>query len=123
MFKLYVDEDSISREFQENLRSRGFDVVTAYEAGNIGVDDRDQLEFAVENERVLFSYNIEDFHRIHEQFRNEKIDHYGILLAKQQRYPAGVKAEIISYIDRNFEEQDLENRLYHLSNFRDQARD
>jgi hypothetical protein len=64
----YVDEDSSWRSFVEGLRMRGVDVLSAVEAGFIGMDDPTQLAFATEQDRVLWTFNVKDFLSLHAQW-------------------------------------------------------
>jgi aspartate oxidase len=50
--KFYLDEH-IHRAVAEGLRRRGVNVLTAQEAGNAGLSDRDQLLFASAEKRVM----------------------------------------------------------------------
>ncbi len=43
------------------LRARGVDVTTALEAGMIGREDREHLDYATARGRVLYSFNVGDF--------------------------------------------------------------
>ena len=49
-------------EVVRGLRSRGIDLVTAAEAGMIRRTDKDHLSFATAQGRVLYSFNVGDFH-------------------------------------------------------------
>ena len=61
----------------ESLRARGLDVTTAYEAGMIGRDDHEHLDYATETGRVLFSFNRGDFYRIHTEYLEQNKSHAG----------------------------------------------
>jgi len=50
--KLYLDED-LSPQIAERLRKRGIDVVSAFEAGNAQLSDREQLAYAAQVGRCL----------------------------------------------------------------------
>ncbi|MDP2151610.1 MAG: DUF5615 family PIN-like protein [Parvibaculum sp.] len=54
MIKLYLDED-VHKKIATALRLKGYDVLSAHEAGNNGISDRKQLEFAVSEQRAIFS--------------------------------------------------------------------
>jgi hypothetical protein len=43
------------------LRARGVDVISAADAGMLGVSDLEQLDYATSQKRVLFSFNRGDF--------------------------------------------------------------
>ena len=87
--KLYLDEDAMDRDLADALRQRGVDVLTALEAGMIARPDKDHLEFAVSQGRVLYSFNVGDFAALHSEFLSTGKNHSGIILARQQRFGAG----------------------------------
>ena len=62
---LYLDEDSHSNSLIHALRYRGLDVTTAREAQVLGSTDLEQLDWATAHRRVLYSFNILDFFRLH----------------------------------------------------------
>lgn len=51
--------------------------------------DEDQLIWATEQERVIYSYNRRDFCRLHSEFLGMERNHTGIVLLQQQRYSVG----------------------------------
>src|SRR5690242_11325779 len=79
---VYSDED-IDQPLVHALRTRGFDVLTAAEAGTLGQSDEEQLAFAAAAGRVIVSYNRDDFRLLHEQFRRATCRHAGIVLLPQ----------------------------------------
>ena len=68
------------------IRSRGIDVLTALEAGMIERLDEHHLEYATVQGRVLYSFTVGDFYRLHTVFLAQGKAHVGIILAQQQRY-------------------------------------
>ena len=60
---LYFDADAMQRAVLQGLRARGVDATAANEAGMAGATDERQLEFATNQGRTLFSFNISDFQR------------------------------------------------------------
>ncbi len=87
--RFYFDADSLERAVVSGMRARGIDATTALEAGLADSSDEEQLEFARANGRVLFSFNISDFQRIHTRYLSQGKTHAGIVLAAQQRYSVG----------------------------------
>ena len=79
MFRLYIDEDSGDRDLVQALRARGVDVITAQEAGMIERTDAEHLQFATEQNRVLYSFNRGDFLRLHSLYLAEGRDPRGHL--------------------------------------------
>lgn len=69
--RLYFDADSIERDVVSGLRARGIDAATALEAAMADSSDEEQLEFARIEGRVLFSFNVSDFQRIHTQYLSQ----------------------------------------------------
>ena len=90
--RLYVDEDAMDKDLIQAPRGRGVDVITALDAGLIERTDGEHLEYASAQGRVLYSFNVGDFCRLHVAFQTEGKSHAGIVLARQQRYSVGEQA-------------------------------
>ena len=86
---LYIDEDSMDEDFVQALRSRNVDVLTVADAGMLHRTDEEQLAWAAEHNRVIFSFNARDFYRLHTLLLEQGSSHMGIVLAPQQRYGVG----------------------------------
>jgi hypothetical protein len=82
--RLYLDEDAMAAAVTAGLRLRGIDVLTTLEAGLLNQADEDQLAFAASLSRVLYSFNIPDFLRIHSIWSAKGRNHTGIVLAQQR---------------------------------------
>jgi hypothetical protein len=63
--------------------------MTALDVGMIHRDDEDHLEYATEKSRVLYTFNIGDFCRLHSDWLATGKSHAGIVLAPQQHYSVG----------------------------------
>ena len=87
--RLYIDEDSMDRALVRALRARGVDVTTAFDEGMIEREDAEHLNYAAEQGRVLYSFNQEDFYRLHTACLVQGKSHAGIILARQQHYSVG----------------------------------
>jgi len=61
--RLYIDEDAMAHRLAQELRLRGIDITTALIEGMIKRDDRDQLEYATAQGRVLYSFNVGDYYQ------------------------------------------------------------
>jgi hypothetical protein len=81
--RLYVDEDSLRHALVRALRAQGVDVVTAIDAGMLGRDDADHLEYAISLDRVLFTRNVNDFPRLHKEYLADGRTHSGIVITTQ----------------------------------------
>ena len=100
LIRLYLDEDAEQRALVDGLRARGMDVLTAFEAGMVGRTDREQLEFAIERERTIYSLNVRDFANLHKEYLQASEDHFGIVLIPSQRYGVGEKIRrLVSFVN------------------------
>ena len=84
MIRLYLDEDSMRRSLVRALRVRGVDLITALDAGMIERKDVEHLDYATEQGRVLCSFNVGDFYRLHTDYVAQGKPHAGIILMRQQ---------------------------------------
>ena len=50
------------------LRARGIDVITALDADMVARPDEAHLSYAAEQGRVLYTFNIPDFYKLHADF-------------------------------------------------------
>ena len=65
------------------LRQRGFDVVHAQDLKRKGKSDREQLEFAIQEERCFMTFNVRDFVKLHNQYVGQNLAHWGIIVSRQ----------------------------------------
>lgn len=87
--RVYIDEDSMSRALVRALRARGVDVTTALEEKMIEQPDDIHLQYAVDQGRVLYSFNVGDFFNLHTLYLQQGKSHHGIILCPQQTYSVG----------------------------------
>ncbi len=57
----YLDEDTINAALVKALRNANLNVVTVADADRLGYSDEEQLIWATEQGRVVYSFNIGDF--------------------------------------------------------------
>lgn len=97
------------------LVGRGLDVRTALDCGMINRSDEEHLQYAASSSRVLFSYNVADYCRLHDVFLRSGRTHAGILLAAQQRLSVGEQMRgILAFVHR-VAPQEMKSRLEFLS--------
>ena len=87
--RLYLDEDVEAHALIRALRGRGVDVITTSEVGLTETSDEAQLIWAVQQGRVMLTYNAADFCRLHKLFIEAGRQHAGIIIAEQQRHSVG----------------------------------
>jgi predicted nuclease of predicted toxin-antitoxin system len=77
--RFYLDED-LSPQIAERLRKRGIDAVSALEAGNIQLSDREQLAHAAQAGRCLVTRNVRHFVLLAQDAIRRQQPHAGIIL-------------------------------------------
>ncbi len=112
--RLYLDEDTMDSDLLTALRLRNVDVLSTGEAQMLSRSDEEQLKWALENQRVVYSFNIRDFYRIHTNWVEEKQDHSGIILGFQN-YSIGEQMRRILRIIATKSAEDMKNQVEFLS--------
>ncbi|MCM0592722.1 MAG: DUF5615 family PIN-like protein [Gloeotrichia echinulata IR180] len=115
--RLYLDEDTIKGALIQALRNADLDVVTVAEAGRLGYPDEEQLIWATEQERVIYSFNIGDFCRLHSDFMAQERSHAGIVLAPQQQYSVGQQLRGLLKLAADQSAQKMANELVFLNTY------
>ena len=90
-------------------------MLTALEAGMIERDDAEHLTYAIAQGRSLFSFNVQDFYRIHADFLTEGKSHGGIILARQQVYSVGELMRRLLRLISARSAEEMENKIEFLS--------
>lgn len=104
--KFYTDEQ-IHPRVAKALRQSGIDVLTAQQAGMLGVDDEGHLQFSASQGRVIFTQD-DDFLDLH-----WKMTHSGIAYA-HQRTPMSRIIEGLLLIYEAATEEEMENHVEYL---------
>jgi Domain of unknown function (DUF5615) len=84
-----MDEDILRRALVLALRNSGVDVMTTSEANNLSSPDEEQLTWATEQGRVIYTFNSRDFCHLHGTFLEQNRVHAGIIVAPRQSYSVG----------------------------------
>lgn len=117
MFPLYLDEDSSERALVAALRGAGFDCLTVLEAQRTRFSDEDQLAFAAEEGRVIYTRNTRDFRRLDALWHQAGRSHAGIIVLSIQQTPVGVQLRALTKVAAAFESGDMVDRLVFLRNY------
>jgi hypothetical protein len=80
--RLFLDED-VHAVLAVALRKRGHNAVHALEEKRLGLSDESQLNFAVEQNHCVVTFNVGDFVRLHNRWIEEDREHAGIIVSKQ----------------------------------------
>ena len=79
---IYTDAD-IHGGLAAQIRLRGFDAISAYEAGNAELSDPDQLTYAANQRRAILTCNAKDFAPLSKTWWQTGRKHYGIIVSEQ----------------------------------------
>jgi uncharacterized protein YwbE len=107
-----MDED-----FVQALRSRNVDVLTVADVGMLHRSDEEQIDWARQNGRVVFSFNTRDFYRLHTTIIEQGLSHAGIILAPQQRYGIGDLMRGVLKLINTKSSEEMQGQLAFLSNW------
>jgi len=113
--RLYFDEDSMHRSLLRALRARGVDVITALDAEMIERKDREHLDYATQQDRVLCTFNAGDFYRLHTDYMANNKPHSGIIVMRQQHYSVGEQMRRLLRLMANKSAEDMKNWIEFLS--------
>lgn len=109
--RLFLDED-VHESLLPALRQQGYDAINVREANRRGLSDPEQLAFASEQNRTLFSFNAVDYIALHLSYLKNDQSHAGILVAKQ--IPIGeTLRRLRAFLDK-FTATDVQNQLFWL---------
>jgi len=112
MIKLYLDEN-VPEAVSAALRLRGYDALTAKDAE--GLSDVEQLKYASSQNRVIFTFNVADFYKIHLEFMRSGVDHAGIILSKQ--LPIGTIVKALLKLLSDIRHEKVRNSIIWLSDW------
>jgi len=106
MAKFYSNEN-FAADIVKILRHSGYDILTSYEAGqaNQGISDKDVLIFATNQNRIVITFNRDDFIDLH----HGGADHNGIIIFKDDRDYEGQAKFICTFLQN--QTTPLNNRL------------
>ena len=93
----------------QGLRQRGIDVLTVQEAGRCGDDDRDQLAFALAEERVMVTFD-SDFLALHQSGTT----HAGIAWCPEQKYGIGMLVQVLELLHGVADRDQMRGHLEYL---------
>lgn len=65
--------------------------------------------------RVLYTFNVGDFYRLHTALLKQGKSHAGIILARQQRYPVGEQMRRLLKLIAAKSAEEMKNRVEFLS--------
>lgn len=115
--RFYLDEDAGKKSLANGLRNAGVDVMTTAEADRLASSDDSQLIWATEQRRVIYSFNVGDFCRLHKSYLELKQQHSGIVLAAKQSYSIGEQLRGLLKLVESMEAENMANQLVFLRKY------
>lgn len=112
--RIFTDED-MQAPLAGQLRAAGFDAITTPEAKRLGESDPSQLLWAARERRMLVTYNVSDFARIHYEWMKQGLHHAGIVVSRQR--PIGDALRRLLHLVQTLSAEEMHDRLEYLSNW------
>lgn len=115
--KLHLDEDADSHALLNALRHRGLDVSSSRELALLQCSDEEQLVWAFEKGRAVYTYNASGFCRLHSEFIRHGRHHAGIIIGDQQVLSIGEEMRRLLRISDARTADEMGDNLEFLSNW------
>jgi hypothetical protein len=115
--RLYLDENAMDRALLRALRDRGVDTISATGAGLAGCKDPAQFEHAAREGRVLYTFNVGDFLRLHTEYLSERRNHAGLVLGTQRKFSVGEQLRRLLIIVAERSAESMCNQAEFLANW------
>jgi hypothetical protein len=112
--RFFTDED-VYGSIAPKLRERGFDAVSTPEAQRLRESDQSQLAWATQEGRVLVTFNVADFGRLHHEWVSESRHHAGIIVSRQR--PIGDLLRRLFALASSLSREDMQARLEYLTDW------
>lgn len=109
--RLYLDEDAMRHSLAKGLKEKGIEVLTTLEANMVGKSDQEQLEFASKNEYSIFTFNVRDFCRLHQEWIEQEMEHFGIIVMPHQRQGVGEQIRLLSDLVKRKSAEEMRNQI------------
>lgn len=104
--KIYTNE-SVDTAVAEGLKRRGVHALSAKDTGNLGLTDKEQLQYATEEEATIFTHD-DDFLSLVAQSEPE---HNGIIYVHQQKLSTGECIRRIKALVQTKTPEDMKNHI------------
>jgi len=101
----FYTNESVNIAVAEGLKRRGVRVISARDADNLGLSDKEQLEYAAKNNFVIVTHD-DDFLTM-----AIKYDHKGIVYVHQQKYDVGDLIRKLKLLWDVAEQEDFRNHV------------
>jgi hypothetical protein len=111
----FLTDEDVYGDIASALRRRGYDAVSTPEVGRLTEDDVSQLEWAAKQGRVVMTFNVGDFVRLHGEWLRSGRHHAGLVVSEQRRL--GEILRRLLYLAAALTADQLRDRLEFLTNW------
>lgn len=108
---LYPDED-VNVLVADLLRAKGFDAITARDAGQLHTSDAEQLAYAVSQARTLVTHNRTDFEELVQAYFEAEQIHHGVVFAVR-RSPQEIAQRLLIILNQ-VTADDMQNQVRYI---------
>jgi len=115
--RLYIDEDASRKSFVVALRKANIDTLTTLEADNIGLSDSEQLIWATNENRTIYTFNVRDYCQLHKLYMEKGKEHSGIIVIPRQNYSVGDQLRGLQKLISSISSEKIKNQLIFLSKY------
>ncbi len=112
--RLFTDED-VYGAVAIALRNSGYDAISTPEANRLGENDEAQLVWATSENRVLVTFNVGHFAKLHRDWMERDRSHAGIVVSAQRQI--GDILGRLFHLARSLERDVMGNRLEFLGDW------
>ncbi|MGL5941033.1 MAG: DUF5615 family PIN-like protein [Waterburya sp.] len=112
--RFYIDEDASRNSLIINLRNVGIDILTTFEAENLGLIDSEQLIWSTNHNRAIYTFNVQDYCRLHKIYMTEGTEHSGIIAVARQSYSVGEQLRGLQKLVLCMSSEEIRNQLIFL---------
>jgi len=113
--RLFLDEDAQRTALIRVLKARHIDVRTVNEVGRTGLTDEEQLAYAVQSGRTIFTFNRRHFVKLHIAYLEQGRHHAGIIVSDQHEIGILIR-RLLKLVDAKSAD-DMQDWLEFLSNW------
>lgn len=112
--RIFTDED-IYGAIAPALRKSGVDAVSTPESGRLGESDESQLQWATDEGRVLVTFNVSHFAKLHSDWMSQGREHFGVIVSHQR--PIGDLLRRLLQLGNNLDAEAMRNRMEFVSDW------
>ncbi len=107
--RIYTDE-SVHVAIAAGLKRRKLDAWSARDAGNLGLSDEEQLEYASQEHAIIFTHD-PDFLALAQEWLGRGKEHWGIIYVQEQKLGIGECIRRLLDYALMLEAEELKNRI------------